>query len=241
MSGTGRFLVGLILSLSLAVCGLALGTVVGGRFFVPAGQGLAGPAEALAYGVLAALGGVVLGVMVAFVLRGALLKTLTLVSFVLAAGVVAYVAYAMRVNRAELDAYMDEQISGLPPFVLTVLHSADAAGRPFASVTYDGGRNTLSLTRTDGSVCSGRIPPAGREKAALLGAIRNVELVLANTPVPCTDGGPVLHEFEFSVEEALPPNTTASAAVTQACLAEHPELQGLIERADYTYANFDCN
>lgn|GEM_PF-1464331 len=50
-----RFALTALLVIGIVVLAFSFGTFVGGKFFVPAGQGLAGPAEAIGYGLLAAL------------------------------------------------------------------------------------------------------------------------------------------------------------------------------------------
>jgi hypothetical protein len=60
-----RFAAGFVLALSLALVAFALGTFIGGRFIVEPGSGLAGPAVAIGYGVMAAVVALVLGVWIA--------------------------------------------------------------------------------------------------------------------------------------------------------------------------------
>lgn len=61
MDLSGRAVWGVVLAASLMVCGLAAGTAIAGRWIVPAGSGLAGPAIALGYG----LGGAAVGCLTA--------------------------------------------------------------------------------------------------------------------------------------------------------------------------------
>jgi hypothetical protein len=52
-------------ALALAVCGCGAGTWAGGRWLVAPGSGLAGPAIALGYGLLAATGTALIAVLLA--------------------------------------------------------------------------------------------------------------------------------------------------------------------------------
>jgi hypothetical protein len=69
----------------------------------------------------------------------------------------------------------------------------------------------------------------------LRGALRGVEILLAQQPMACSDGGTPLHQADFRIQEALPPVTTVSVAITENCLAQHEELRMLIAAAHGVY------
>jgi len=95
MANILRFLLGLILSISLALSGFAFGTWAAGRWLVGGGQGLAGPAEAVLYGAITAALLFAVGVAVSFYARSALLRFITLAALIPAAGVVIFVIYRL--------------------------------------------------------------------------------------------------------------------------------------------------
>jgi len=64
-----RFLLAILLTASAAFLAFAGGTVLGGKYLVPPGQGLAAAPEAMGYGLLAALPAMVLAVIVSMKLE----------------------------------------------------------------------------------------------------------------------------------------------------------------------------
>lgn len=104
-----RALIGCVLVLSVAFLGLAAGTFFGGRVMVQPGSGLAGPAEALMWGVLSAL---CLGVAAGVVARRVSQKTLkrsALITF----GLAALLAIALGLRVMYLDAGEHRDVSSM--------------------------------------------------------------------------------------------------------------------------------
>lgn len=107
-----------LLTLSLGFFGLLAGTWLGGKYLVPAGQGMAGPVIALGYGVLAALIAAVLGLVLSFFLKGAVLKYSSL------AGMgAALLLLGLGINRMaaaeEANKDPESEYAGVPPFVIS--------------------------------------------------------------------------------------------------------------------------
>lgn len=108
----------LLLAASMALWGLSLGTSLGGQFLVPQGQGLAGPVEALAYGLLAAALAAGAAVFATWAWSPLALKRLSLgvsISALLLLGYL-YTAYLNRQNAA-LDP--DSAYAGIPEFTVS--------------------------------------------------------------------------------------------------------------------------
>lgn len=82
-----------LLILSLLWLGFVAGMVIAGRFFVPAGSGLAGPAIALGYGVSGAVAGAVLAGLFAWKLPARPLRLLTMAAILLSALTIAFIAF----------------------------------------------------------------------------------------------------------------------------------------------------
>lgn len=107
-----------LLATSLAFWGLSLGTSLGAMFLVPPGQGLAGPVEALAYGLLAA---VIAGAAALYVTRSwpdGRLKTAALVASLsaLLLGGYLYTSYLQRQDAARDP---DSAYAGIPAFTIS--------------------------------------------------------------------------------------------------------------------------
>lgn len=81
-----RVLLAIVLTVSAALLAFAGGTVLGGKYFVPPGQGLAGPVEAMGYGLLAALPAMALAIFVSVKLAIRALSLVTAMAFLLAFG-----------------------------------------------------------------------------------------------------------------------------------------------------------
>ncbi len=87
-----RVLWGVLLAASLAIVGLAAGTALGARFFVPEGSGLAGPAIALDYGLIGVLFALIAAGFLAWKAPPAILRRATIAALLLAAVTIGLVA-----------------------------------------------------------------------------------------------------------------------------------------------------
>lgn len=72
-----------LVMVSLVLIGLALGTWIGGQFFVPKGSGLAGAPMALGYGVIGAFVLLVIGIVISLKLKGKTLRNVSLASTII--------------------------------------------------------------------------------------------------------------------------------------------------------------
>ncbi len=95
-----RALWGLVLAAGLAVVGMASGTALGARFFVPEGSGLAGPAIALGHGFVGALLGLIAAGLLVWKAPPAVLRRAGLAALLLALATIGLVAWrAVKLNR----------------------------------------------------------------------------------------------------------------------------------------------
>lgn len=99
-----RFLSGALMAIGGAFLAFVAGTAFAARFLVPPGAGLAGPAEAVGYGLLGAAGAVLLAVLIATFARRRLLFAATLIVMVLALASAGGLAYLARQAATPADA-----------------------------------------------------------------------------------------------------------------------------------------
>lgn len=91
-----RLLSGALMAIGGALLAFVAGTAFAARFLVPPGAGLAGPAAAVGYGVLGAVGAVLLAVLIAIFAGRRVLFAATLTVMILtlaSAGGLAYLAW----------------------------------------------------------------------------------------------------------------------------------------------------
>jgi len=121
-----RFGLSLPVILAAVLLAFALGTYLGGRFLVPPGQGLAAPAEAMGYGLLAALIGLAISVLAAIRLPLKALGICALAGIVGLAGLAAFVA----INLLATEPADQDGTDELPPPRTTAVPEAapDAPG-----------------------------------------------------------------------------------------------------------------
>lgn len=233
MDHTKRRILGTLLFLSSVTCCLATGTWLGGKLFVPAGSGLAGPLMALQYGVaLAVVGGIASVLLVRRLsLRWLLGLTLPVTAAAMALAFLAGTAYF--VSQREQQAHLEQAYRDLPRFTLRLSSAETAARRAFVEISYDSGVDRFTATMADGSACAGAI--AGRDKVELLTALRNVEGLLITTPAPCAAPGAESHRLTFRIYDRKPPESTGDIAITETCLATYEPLRAAIEAADHVY------
>ncbi len=80
--------------------GFVAGMMIGGRFFVPAGSGLAGPAIALGYGVLGVFAGAVLAGLLAWKLPARPLRLAAGIAILLSALAFAFIVFGVAAQLA---------------------------------------------------------------------------------------------------------------------------------------------
>lgn len=220
-----RWIVGILLSLSLLVCGLFAGTWIGGRFFVAAGSGLAGPVIALGYGVIGGVLGAALGLVMSIFTPGRKLSVIAVPVLLAGAIVVVIAVRGYLVSSAESEAQLLEAYENLPTFALTITYPETAEQPPFARFEADWAARQYVVTTSGDSPRRCSVAMTGPDAVDILTALRGVDAILFNEPAPCaTSPGAVDHELSFRIDEVRPPNTEGHVEVTAACLTRAPAL-----------------
>lgn len=235
-----RRLVAFLFVLSALICGLAVGTLIGGAYLVPKGSGLAGPFMALGYGVIGAVLAAAAALIPTFRMRGRTFLWVaapTIVAGLVLAGLIGYRALQ---TRSEQQSYLAQQHASLPPFSLVYEVLVPQADAPFTRFDFDSSTREFLVERAEGAYCRGSVDPASEEKVTLLVALRHVEELLARTPSPCPGGGETLANLSFHISEHKPPDTRGEVAITGACLARHSELADLVESVEAVYRQLEA-
>ena len=221
-----RILLGAVFVIAFMLIGLVLGTMIGGRYFVAPGSGLAGPAIALGYGVLGAAGLGIAALGLAIYLPPRWLLATALPAIVAGMAIAVLIGRAMTKSNAERDAHLEQAYANLNRFTVVLAHPAPGAGRAFARMEAQwdrGGVYTALLGEGDGRRCSAAL--SGREAVALLGALRGAEGVLYRDPAPCADApGAAGGEIEWTIREVKAPDSLGKIAITAACASKYPQL-----------------
>ncbi len=109
-----RLVAGALMAVGGAVVAFVAGTAFAARFLVPPGTGLAGPAEAVGYGLLGAAGAVVLAAFIATLAGRRLLLAATVIAMVLALAAAGGFAYLARQVATPEDAPTSPQATTAP-------------------------------------------------------------------------------------------------------------------------------
>jgi len=227
MTRTRRLLYGLLLAVGAGMCAFMLGALVASRCCVPAGSGLAGPAIVFGYGVIAAVISALLAGLLAWSLPPRILHLLSLV--VGLAGAV-FFAIALKVyldSRQASAEHLREAYGRMRPFSVALSYLPVTEEVPFRRAVLDWGQRSISFD-ADGQQCVHDLE--GESAARMLGALREAEGVVFRSEFPCAGTlGDILRRMEYRIVEALPPENTATLAITEVCLATHPGLAAPFE------------
>lgn len=214
----------IVLTVSLLLVGLIIGMWAGGTFLVAGSDGLAGAATVIWHGLLGATVAGVIGI----VLSRKLSDTPLVWAAVLLGPIGLVVAIQMiRIYSAyqqEAQAHLEQAYNNLPPFQ-AVLEQAD--GRTFERLEIDWTARRYTA-RVNGRSCSAQL--SGPEAVALLGSLRDADLVLFKNAAPCNSDD-ATHTLTYTIKESLPPFTHGSVAFGPDCLAQHPALSRPFESA----------
>ncbi|MEO0422693.1 MAG: hypothetical protein AAF184_10185 [Pseudomonadota bacterium] len=215
-----RLLLGAVLAVGLGLLAGVLGMAIAGRCCVPAGSGLAGPGIVIGYGLLAGLGGAVLGLILALRLAR---RPLLIASGVAGVGgtiVAALLGLGLYNSAQESAAVLEAAYARLPAFDLVL---EVTQGAPFSRFEANWGERATTVIDREGRTC--RRALQGRDAVPLLESLRAVEGVLLQSPSPCANRpGPPVQTLRFLVREALPPNTSGELTISAACLEAWPAL-----------------
>lgn len=107
-STLSRFGLGIPFVLGAMFLAFGFGTYFGGKYLVPPGQGLAAPAEAMGYGLLAALVAIALAILGSVKLPMALLRLSAILGAIIIVLAVAGLSFAITKNNADMEAHLEE-------------------------------------------------------------------------------------------------------------------------------------
>jgi hypothetical protein len=236
-----RGLISFLLVVGAMLCGFALGSFIGGRFFVPAGSGLAGPVMVLGYGLIGAfvLGAVAL--VPVFRLQGGAYLMVAVPIIVAGTILAGVITHRILETKSEHDAYLASQRASLPPYTLTVEYLLITEHTPFARFEFDSRERVFRILGTDQSVCRGTFEASSEDKLTLLVALRHIEGLLADDPSPCDNGvgdeNEPVASVSFSITESRPPETSGDILIDGNCLRRHSELIELLETVEVAQEN----
>ncbi len=221
-------LVRILLAAATFLVGSLIGALAAGRFLVPAGSGLAGPAIALGYGLVAGVGAAV----ILWVLSGRWSERFARLALLPIGGLgllsLALVGWAYVVAHRQQSEALQEAYARLPEFEIQLRFDDAVPDRRFTVLAHDSRQQRLTVRRRDGGKCSTHIE--GMDEVRLLESLRGVEGLAHRDARPCAPVG-ARPEFSltFTVAEARPPATHVEIEGPVACLRSHAELRALAE------------
>jgi len=224
MKRVTRIFLGIVLTVSMLLAGLIIGMWAGGTFLVSRSAGLAGAAEVFWYGLLGAAVAGVTGFVLSRNLEGRkLVWTAVLLGSVgLAVAILLIRGYSA--SRQEMQAHLQEAYDNLPAFRAILEH---AGGPAYERIEIDWPERGYTAI-VDERICSARL--SGPEAVALLGSLRDADLILFRNAAPCGDTD-VTHTLTYTIEESRPPVTKGSVSFGHDCSTKHPALERPFETA----------
>ncbi len=212
----------LALGLSLALCGFGAVAWLASRAGVAEGQGLAGSAIILGYGLLGAIGGLSLVPLLRRSLQGQALNRLLVICGLPATVLLGTLIAAWLMSREATQAHLEQAYANLPPFRLTLERGPADGDAGFERFEADWGAASYRVLY-EGRHCQGRL--TGPDAVALLTALREAEGVLYKDAAPCGgSAGEAVLQMTFLIAEKLPPETRHEVTITGACLKQYPAL-----------------
>jgi hypothetical protein len=224
--------------LAFAAMAFVAGAMIAARCCVPAGSGLAGAGIVVGYGILAAGGGALAGLLFGLRLPPRALVILSCVSALVGVPLLGLGLAGYLRSQAELDAHLAEAHERMNPYRVRLRYADTASRPPFTEAIFDWGARRVEGV-AGGQACTW--PLAGTDAARMLEALRAVEGVMLEDPFPCAGTlGAVARELEMVIPEHTPPDTRVRLAITEACLALHPALAGPFDTAGRLLAAGPC-
>lgn len=208
----------LLVALCLALIAFPLAMLVAGWMDVAQGQGLAGGAIVVGYGLLGAL----FAFAAAWTVPQRWLPKTLVVLALPAVLVCALMLLGYLHSRAQLDTHLQQAYEQLPPFVVTIEPGPTLDGLPTERFEADWHTRQVSLWTPSG-IC--RAPLEGEQAVLLLTAVRNAEAVTYQNPTPCA--GQLQHpvgSLSFSIQEATAGVSKAQTQLSERCLQRFAAL-----------------
>jgi len=217
-----RLAILLALGLSLALCGFATAAWLASIGGAGKGQGLAGGAIVLGYGVLGAIAGVLLVPLLYQRLAKRFPLRVLIICGLPASLVLVTLLGGWLVARQQSQAHLEQAYARLPAFRLKIERGPASRETGFQRFEADWGTQTYTVSVADRQ-CQGSL--SGKDAVALLTALRTAESVLYKNAKPCLDGADeTLQHLHFLIPEARPPETRHDVRISAACLRQYPAL-----------------
>jgi len=217
-----RLAILLALGLSLALCGFATAAWLASISGAAKGQGLAGGAIILGYGVLGAIAGVLLVPLIYQRLAKRFPLRVLIICGLPASLVLVALLGGWLVARQKTQAHLEQAYTRLPAFRLEIERGPASRETDFQRFEADWGAQTYTVS-VEGRQCQGSL--SGEEAVALLTALRTAESVLYKNATPCLDSADeALQHLHFLIPEAMPPETRHAVSITADCLQQYPAL-----------------
>ena len=226
-SNERRIVWAVLLLVAAAFLGLAIGTAIGARFFVPEGSGMAGPAIALAYG----LAGVALSLISAglliwrgsfFALRITALGALTLA--VLLVGYLTWRAVAGQQQR-RADLGLDQPLPASEPWTLSARLPESDSTRSYREIEVRAEGWTFSYVAVGPEAAECRAKMIAAEATALSSQVAGLVDRLRTSPPPCAELDDPTKLFVTLRD--IPGAPFHELEVSGACLKSDPNLADL--------------
>lgn len=236
-----RLLLGLVLSLGLALVGFVAGAAAAALWWIPEDAGLAGGAMALAYGLMGAAVGLLASTVLARILPLPALRRVALAALLVTVGAAAFLGYrGWRVNRDAPPASSDLAPSPYRSPYRVSLEVTEAGslqpGLEFREATIEqvgGGAVVAWTTRDDGRPLRCDAPLLGQEALDLAESLRRFSAQAAGGFRGCTHdraGGPVWYRVEWSVSERLSSAPEGNLDIEGRCFEEFAPVRELLAR-----------
>lgn len=222
-----RVIWGVLLLVAAAFLGLAAGTAIGARFFVPAGSGLAGPAIALGYGLVGvAITSVLAGLLI---WRGSLwlLRLTTLGAMTVAILLVGFLTWRAVVgqNQRNAELGLDQPLPEPESWTLNSRLPESNSKRSYREIEVDAKSWTFHYVAVGPEAARCKAELTGAEATALASQVAALVKRLESSPLPCTGfGGP--SEFFLTLRDA-PGTPFRELEASAVCLKNESDLAEL--------------
>lgn len=237
---SSRAVLTVLLAVTLAFVGLTAGMAVGAVWFVPEGSGLAGPAIALAYGLLGGVAALIAGILLGLRLAIPRLRIVTAIGMFAAIGIFALLTWRFTVARTDRALQRERAHEAISPYqkpyTMTLRVFADAGGGldfPFSELRVEQSEEAREATwETLGMApdrCRAQIPPLAAIDVAA--ALQQVDGMVRSSFRPCTanEDEPALARVEWSIPGLAPEHPEGALRVTAGCLNADAKARQLLQ------------
>lgn len=218
---------GLLLLISSLFLGLAFGTAIGARYFVPEGSGMAGPAIALGYGLMGALIAATLAGLLVWKGSMALVRPATLGAVSVAVLLTGFLIWrAVEMNNARnAKLGLNQPLPEPEPWTLGSRLPESDSKRSYRNIEVDARKWTFRYVAVgpEAAQCEGRL--IGDEAKALSSQVASLLDRIESQPLPCTDSTepPAL----FLTLKADADAASQELEASKTCLKNEPALANL--------------